>query len=54
MNAMDFDQDQVITKTEWLGYWEYIRRAGYDEVAIKKSVDICLSSSLRYKMELFS
>lgn len=30
MNAMDFDNDGVITRAEWFGYWQYIRRAGYN------------------------
>ena len=38
MSAMDFNQDGVITKNEWFGYWEYIRRAGYEEKVIRKTV----------------
>lgn len=44
MNAMDFNQDGVITRSEWFAYWEYIRRAGYEELAIKKSVAVSLCS----------
>lgn len=44
MNAMDFNQDGVITRSEWFAYWEYIRRAGYEEIAIKKSVPLLLCS----------
>ncbi len=35
---MDFDGDGVVTEEEWIGYWEYIRRAGYDDAAVTKTV----------------
>ena len=44
MSAMDFNQDGLITRSEWFAYWEYIRRAGYEEIAIKKSVRVLLFS----------
>ena len=36
MREMDFNKDGIITKNEWLGYWEMVRRAGYRNSEIKR------------------
>jgi hypothetical protein len=44
MTAMDFDRDGAVTEEEWIGYWEYIRRAGYDDRTVTKTVAFRLHS----------
>jgi Ca2+-binding EF-hand superfamily protein len=38
LREIDLNTDGVITKSEWLAYWEYVRMAGYNDKAIYKSV----------------
>jgi len=51
LKEMDFNHDGIITRSEWIGYWEYVRLAGYDEKSIKKSVLLCLFSSPKCRKE---
>ena len=44
MDNIDLNQDGVITKNEWLAYWEYVRQAGYSDRAIFKSVLVIIYS----------
>ena len=38
MAEMDFNSDGVITRVEWMAYWEYLRLAGAEEKMIRKAV----------------
>jgi hypothetical protein len=35
---MDFNRDGIISQNEWMTYWEYIRKAGYELGKIDKEL----------------
>jgi hypothetical protein len=47
LEGIDLNQDGIITRKEWMAYWEYVREAGYSDRAILKSVSIPQGSSNR-------
>lgn len=34
LREIDLNKDGIITFSEWLGYWEMVRRAGYRPASI--------------------
>ncbi len=44
LNEIDLNRDGIITKGEWMAFWEYVREAGYQEKQIRKAVSVCLVS----------
>lgn len=38
MNGIDLNQDDIITKNQWMAYWEYVKQGGYTNLAIHNSV----------------
>lgn len=38
LRQIDLDNDGVITKNDWIGYWELVRRAGYKNAEIMQAV----------------
>ena len=45
LSEIDLNQDGIITRNEWIGYWEYLRRAGYKPFVLKKEPPIGVYSS---------
>jgi len=49
LNEIDLNKDGIITRGEWMAFWEYLRAAGYDEKNIRTSVRSITYSSNHWR-----